>query len=119
MEVLLKLNELVQDNNELMEECLETIQNQEVTKYPIFVFSTKDIELGIELANPNKHNVPGFLKISSLEEFVSRNIIASDQIDDFRDKYKENNNSYCFLNIQGKDSNFVFIPKDIKSAQLN
>lgn len=119
MEILLKLNELVQDNNVLIDECLETIENQEVTKYPIFIFSTSDIELGIELGNPSKHDVPGFLKISSLEEFVSKNIILNDQVEDFIKKYKDNDGSYCFLNVQDKNSNFVFVPKNIKSSQLN
>ncbi len=119
MEILLKLNELVQQNNALIDECLETIENQEVTKYPIFVFSPNDVELGIELADPSKHDVPGFLKISSLEEFVSKNLIPSEQIDEFRKTYKESNDSYCFLNVYDKDSNFVFVPKNIKSSQLN
>ncbi len=119
MEILLKLKEMVQDNTALIDQCIETIEAQEVTKYPIFVFSTSDVELGIELADPTKHDVPGYLKISSLEEFVSRNLIPSDQVDDFRKTYKESEGTYCFLNIGDKGSKFVFVPKNIKSSQLN
>ena len=91
--------------------AIDTITAEDVSRYPIFVVSQEDIELGISIAQKNVHAGNWNVNASTLEEFVAKNVIHSDKVDEFREVYKPSTAQICvFLNWQGAFT-FIFLPR--------
>ena len=91
-----------------MAKASEAIIDQEVTKYPIFVLHQHDFEVGIPLTPEES-----IWKVhaSSLEEFVSKQIIEPKKIDSFRTIYKKPEEFFCIFVISEIGAKFIFIPR--------
>lgn len=89
----------------------DTIIEQEVSEFPIFVVHKHAVEIGIEIVN--KDNVAGDWSVnaSSLEEFVTKQIIQPDKIDDFKSIYKNPQSDLCLFVLSELGAKFVFIPR--------
>ena len=95
----------------LMSKASDEIINQEISKYPIFVSSDQEINLGIPLTVKNNDGVLISLNISSLEEFATKNVIQEDKVDKFIEIFKDPEDYFCLFLIDQLGSNFVFIPR--------
>lgn len=89
----------------------DTILDQDVSRYPIFVIHQQEINLGIPLEIDSalsrwKANA------SSLEEFVTKQLIESEKVDDFKRVYKDPQEFLCLFLIEETGANFVFIPRN-------
>lgn len=93
-----------------MASASDAIIDQEVTKYPIFVVHQHDLEIGVSLL---KEEVISQWKIqaSSLEEFVSKQIIEQNKVDSFRTVYKSPDKFFCLFVISELGAKFIFIPR--------
>jgi hypothetical protein len=104
------IEKLLKQNRETLRNAAETIRLQDVSNYPIFVISQKDIELGIPLILRGHLPDDWMINASTLEEFYSKQIIATDKVDDFRALYKKKSNEICVFAFMGESSKFLFIP---------
>ncbi len=93
-----------------MAKASDSIIDQEVTKYPIFVLHQHDLEIGIPLTAEDDTN-PWKLQASSLEEFVSKQIIEPKKVDSFRTIYKSPEKFFCLFVISELGAKFIFIPR--------
>ena len=75
----------IQPYKALLAKASDSILDQEITKYPIFVLHQHDIEVGIPIT---KDDSLWKIHASSLEEFVSKQIIEQNKIDSFRTIFK-------------------------------
>lgn len=97
-----------------MAKASDSIIDQEVSKYPIFVVHQHEVEIGIplsehlEIGNWNLH-------ASSLEEFVSKQIIQEEKVDEFRKVYKDPQEFFCLFVLSELGANFIFLPRNQKS----
>ena len=91
-----------------MAKASEAIIDQEVTKYPIFVLHQHDLEIGIPLT---KEESKWSVHASSLEEFVSKQLIESNKIDSFRTIYKKPDDFFCVFVISELGAKFIFLPR--------
>ncbi|MEL6635847.1 MAG: hypothetical protein AAFW73_03215 [Bacteroidota bacterium] len=87
----------------------DTILDQEVSKYPIFVTYKGEIAIGLPLlerpANEWSFNA------SSLEEFATKGLITADRIENFREVYKDPTAFVCLFLITEAGANFAFLPR--------
>jgi len=98
--------------NKVMCDAIDTILNEDVSKYPIFIGSQDPIQLGIPLATKEVHAGNWNINVSTLEEFATKNIIEGDKIEEFKKVFKDPNAQICmFLYWKGKFT-FVFLPRD-------
>ena len=94
----------------LLGSVADTIMEQDVSSYPIFVIHQDAIEVGIALSTDN---IEGSWSVnaSSLEEFVTKQLILVDKVDDFKSVYKDPTAFLCLFVVDKSGATFVFIPR--------
>ncbi|MCI5080135.1 MAG: hypothetical protein MRY78_00505 [Saprospiraceae bacterium] len=102
----------VEPQRVLINKAIDTVLNQEVTSYPIVVLHQLPIELGVALIEGGTIYSRWSIRISSLEELVTKNIVRSDRVDDFRNVYKDPEVFFCLLVIQEEGMQFIFMPRN-------
>jgi len=107
-----KLKKELESVDRLMEKASDEIFNQDISKYPIFVVSPQEINIGIQLAKATQLKGKWNLYISTLEEFSTKKLIRQERINEFRKIYKDPADYYCLFVIEDLGSKFVFIPID-------
>lgn len=87
-----------------------SILDQEITKYPIFVVHQHNVEIGIPLT-PDDHEGIWKIHASSLEEFVSKQVIEQNKVDSFRTIFKSPDKFFCLFVLSELGAKFVFLPR--------
>lgn len=95
----------------MMTEAAQVILDKDVSKYPIMVAHQQELELGMQIFDRMK-NVGSKWSIhaSTLEEFVSKQIVYSDKIEDFKSNYKTLESSICVFVLSELGAEFIFLP---------
>ncbi len=99
----------LQEYIKLLDEASQTVVNQNVSNYPIFVLSKADIELGVGISS-TPTNAGWIIKISTLEEFSARQVIQREKIEGFKSIYKDPSQFFCLFVHDGETARFVFMP---------
>ena len=108
---LLDIERLLKRYRSTLATAAETIRNENVSNYPIFVASKTAVEIGVMLFSQGQLPDNWLVTASSLEEFHVRKIIDTDKIDDFRDLYRSKPEEICVFTIDTEGaSKFIFIP---------
>lgn len=94
----------------LMASASDAILDQEVTKYPIFVAHQHDVEIGVSLVEDTTFG-PWKLQASSLEEFVSKQVIENEKVDSFRTVFKSPDKFFCVFVLSDLGAKFIFVPR--------
>ena len=113
-EKLLQLQTELSRYLKVMKQATEVILNEGVTVFPIFIAHQVEMELGIPIVNHHESGELWSIHASSLEEFVARNIIANDHIDDFKANYKNPEEYLCVFVISELGALFIYIPQTDK-----
>ena len=89
-------------------QAIQTIQNEEVSNYPIVVAYPKStsIEIGINSFSAELYSY----NLSTLEELAMKKVVHLENIDDFRKLYKKHTTSICVFLIDKPAPQFVFVP---------
>ena len=112
----IQLEEDLQDYISTMEKAQQSILDQEISNYPIFVIHQHEIELGVLLVDGPNLGLLWSVHASTLEEFMSKQIIQTDKIDSFKQVYKDTSQFYCCFVLSELGANFIFLPKKRKST---
>ncbi len=107
----LELEEQLAPHLELMRKAAETVLDQDVSSYPIFVIHREGgIQLGIPLVvHSEEKDIPWSINISTLEEFTTKKIIDIARIDRFQQVYKDPRDHFCLFLLKKEEANFVFL----------
>ncbi len=93
-----------------LKEASYQIRKRGFSDYPIFPISKIDLPIGqlligkLELATNWNYNA------SFLDEFVQREIVAEDKIEEFKESYKDPDEFCCLFVVDDEFTNFVYIP---------
>jgi hypothetical protein len=109
-EQLEQMQKDLRKQKELMEKARNTILEQEVSAYPIFVIHRESVEIGIPLYIPADNEREWHINLSTLEEMTAKSIIMGDRIKDFRSIYKNPNTHFCLFLIHAGTASFIFLP---------
>jgi hypothetical protein len=90
-------------------EAADIILEQDVSNYPIFVTHQQEVEMGIPVIEKEKIGGNWNINASTLEEFVSKNLIFEDKIEDFRLNFKDPSLHVCLFVLSELGANFVFL----------
>ena len=88
-----------------------TVVDEGVSNYPIFVAHQITTDIGIPIIDREKIVVNWSINLSSLEEFATKNLIATDKIDEFRELYKSHKSHICFFVLSELGATFNFLPR--------
>ena len=96
----------------VLSQASEIILNEGVSKYPIFVAHQHEVTIGIPVVEKEKAGGNWNFNASTLEEFVGKNIIYPEKIDEFRSNYKDAEQHLCLFVLSELGAKFVFLPKE-------
>lgn len=101
----------------VLAKAADAVLDQEVSSYPIFIVHQGELELGISIIDPKKVKSTWAVNLSILEEFAAKQIIKAENIDNFREVYKDPESNLCLFIISEIGANFIFMPR--KDVQAN
>ncbi len=106
-----RLEKAIAPYRDILGKASDTVLEQEISSYPIFVLHKKEMELGIPLKN--EINTPGdwLVNLSTLEEFSTKQIIEASRVNRFTQVYKNPEEHLCLFVIDEFGANFVFLPR--------
>lgn len=90
----------------------ENIVDSDISLYPIFVIHQHFVDIGIQMVDREKVTGNWSVNASTLEEFVTKQIISSEKVDAFRQLYKEKRDEFCLFVLSELGAEFIFLPKN-------
>ena len=97
----------------MMVAAVDTILDQEVSQYPILIiYQETTVDIGILLSDRSQTSGEWSVNASTLEEFVARQVITPDKVDDFKRVYKDPETYICIFVLSEIGATFVFIPRN-------
>jgi hypothetical protein len=108
--VLSKVEKLLKLYRKQLTQAANTIKEQAVSNYPIFVASQLPLELGIPLLLKEQMIEGWSINASTLEEFHAKQIIDAEKVDNFRALYLSHKDELCIFAMTEVGAKFIFIP---------
>ncbi|MFQ5446043.1 MAG: hypothetical protein ACE5FF_03850 [Saprospiraceae bacterium] len=106
-----QLREEMKDYLETLAKAADVILEQEVSSFPIFVVHQHALDIGINIVDREKVEGNWSVNASTLEEFVTKQIIAPEKVKDFKLVYKNPENELCLFVLNELGANFIFLPR--------
>lgn len=96
--------------SDTLKEASYQIRKRGFSDYPIFAISKIDLPIGTLLIGKTDLATNWNYNASYLDEFVQREIVASDKQDEFKATYKDPDEFCCLFVVDNDFTNFVFVP---------
>ncbi|AMM52663.1 hypothetical protein TH61_00620 [Rufibacter sp. DG15C] len=96
--------------SDTLKEASYQIRKRDISKYPIFVFSREVTKIGGLLIEAAERNLQWNVNASFLEDFVNRQLVAADKIEEFQQAYRDADEYCCLFVVDREFMNFVFVP---------
>lgn len=93
-----------------LKEASYQIRKRGISQYPIFTVCDTDNPIGGLLLSAHEQGNQWHYRVSFLEEFQERLLIAIEKVEDFVQAYKDADEFCCLFVIEKTFTNFVFIP---------
>jgi len=104
----------------MMGKAADSILDQEVSKYPIFIIHKGEMAMGIPLLDSAKTKGEWSINASILEEFTTKQVIQAERVENFRNIFKDPSENLCLFVLSEAGANFIFLPRsEINSAKKN
>ena len=87
------------------------VRASQVSQYPIFVMHKQEVALGIPILDRNQAQTNWSINVSSLEEFVKKNLIYEKKVNEFKSSYKDPDTHVCLFVLSDLGAQFVYIPR--------
>lgn len=95
----------------LMTQAAKVILDQDVSDYPIMVAHQQELELGMPIFKREDNKGSKWsIHASTLEEFVSRQIVFPEKVEEFKTNYKDPNTNVCIFVLSELGAEFIFLP---------
>jgi hypothetical protein len=99
----------------LITQAADTIQDQDISNYPVFMVYESEEHPGLGLpvvaAQQGEGQFGWSINATTLEELAAKKIVAMENVDRFRSVYKTHPDSICCLVWHEAAGQFVFLPK--------
>lgn len=109
---LLTLQQQLRPYLPLLREAAMAILDADVSKYPIFVVYQGDdtVGLGLPVVDGISENDNWSINATTLEELVTKQVVAMEKVDNFRSLFREKKGHACCLVWHGGPAQFAFVP---------
>lgn len=111
VEKLMIMQKELSKYNSHLEAAWDLVLNNEVTNYPIAIFSTLPIEAGVLILDRGDAPGPWSVSMSTLEEFSIKGLISAEKVEDFQKVYKDPELHFCTFVISDLGAQFLFLPR--------
>lgn len=107
-EILGALEVAIKKDQEWFLQTIKTIQDENVSNYPILVAFPSFTNVNIGL--PIKEGEQLSFNATTLEELAMKKVVNLEKIDEFRKLYKEKKDTFCIFLLEKPAPQFIFIP---------
>lgn len=109
-----QLQQQLADYLPLLARAAESVVDQEVSNYPILVYyhGEEVAALGLPVVSHTQADPSWSVNLTTLEELVTRKVVAVEKVDDFRQLYRARMSDHlCFLVWAQGNARFAFVPR--------
>lgn len=99
--------------SDTLKEASYQIRKRQFSDYPIFPISKIDLPIGQMLIGKEELAINWNYNASYLDEFVQREIVSEEKVEDFKKTYKDPDEFCCLFVVDNDFTNFLFIPYPI------
>lgn len=96
--------------SETLKEASYQIRRRGFSDYPIFPISKEEIPIGQLLIGKYDLDLAWNYYASFLDEFVQRELVDKEKIEDFNETYKDPDEFCCLFIVDADFTRFVYIP---------
>jgi hypothetical protein len=93
-----------------LKESSYQIRKRGFSDYPIFPISKVEIQIGNLLIGRNELGTIWDYRVTYIDEFIHRKLIAEDKVEDFKRTYKDPDEFCCLFVVDPDFTNFLYIP---------
>jgi len=109
---LQELNQNLNIYKESIREISEEIIDNQISKYPIFIASREETNLGKQIIDKEELALEWSINASTLEEFVRRKIVLENKLEAFKRSYKDPRKFLCVFTLLTENAGFIYLPYD-------
>ena len=109
-ELLLELKKDLEFYKDAIKTVSEEIVSNDVSFFPVFVAHKGEIDLGRKILDAEELEAKWDISASLLEEFVAKELVNEDKIDDFKQAFKDPKTHMCVFAAHKEFGNFIFLP---------
>jgi hypothetical protein len=106
----LALQQQLQPYKKILAQAADIILDENVSKYPIFIVHQQELHMGVSLIEAGD-KFKWSVNASTLEEFVTKELIFMDKAQDFIATYKDPEINLCLFVLSELGAQFIFIPR--------
>ncbi len=111
-EKLLVIENEMKRFNKLLCAANDKVLDSNASSFPIFVVAKQPVALGINLIDREKINSNWSINVSSLEEFISNNLVFEAKVADFKKTYKDPKQFICLFVLSDLGAQYLFVPRN-------
>lgn len=101
----------------LMNDAFESVINEGVSKYPVFIFHQQEVTVGIPIADRNAIAGDWSVNISTLEEFYIKGLVSIEQVEEIKSKISGEPPLFCCLVLAADKASLVFPQRSAEGGQ--
>ncbi len=94
----------------IINKAADAMRASDMSQYPIFIMHKQVIALGLSLIERSP-NSEWAINVSNLEEFVSKQLIFENKVEEFKATYKDPKEYNCFFVLSDLGAQFLFLAK--------
>ncbi len=106
----LALQQQLQPYKKILAQAADVILDENVSKYPIFIIHQQELNMGVSLVEAGE-KIKWSVNASTLEEFVTKELIFMEKAQDFISTYKNPEENLCLFVLSELGAQFIFIPR--------
>lgn len=94
---------------ELMKEAFEGVINEDVSRYPVFIFHQQEMNVGLPIYDRINNNGEWSVNISTLEEFYIKGIVTIEQVEEIKGKIIGQPPQFCCMVLYEGKGSLIFV----------
>ncbi|MBK8347708.1 MAG: hypothetical protein IPL08_08755 [Saprospiraceae bacterium] len=106
----LALQQQLQPYKRILAQAADVILNENVSRYPIFIIHQQEMNMGVSLIDAGD-KMKWSVNASTLEEFVTKELIFMEKAEDFISTYKDPEVYLCLFVLSELGAQFIFMPR--------
>ncbi len=106
----LVLERQLQPYKKILAQAADVILDEDVSKYPIFILHQQELEMGVALIEAGR-KFPWSVNASTLEEFVTKDLIFNEKVKEFINTYKDPQGHLCLFVLSELGAQFIYVPR--------
>lgn len=96
---------------EIFEQAYSKVIVSGITSNPILILHKDDIAMGVPIVSREMNGGNWNVHISWMEEFVAKQLIRAERVEEFQALYERKKEQYCLFVLSDLGAKFVFIPR--------